>query len=158
ACKPKSSPLLPRSRQEPGGETSLIGTSAFAGSKPSESQSNQSKMNTARWIFSALLLAALPSHALILTGTGNKPLPDRNWSPGATSVANLPSRFGWWEGPPFGGGEWHFEFMGDTSAFQEALDAFAKINAPALDLFVHDGTQHSFILDPNHTNKTGHLD
>jgi protocatechuate 3,4-dioxygenase beta subunit len=41
--------------------------------------------------------------------------------------------------------------------FQEALDAFGKITAPSLELFIHDGTQHSFVLDPNHTNKTDNV-
>ena len=48
----------------------------------------------------------LPSaaFALIMTGTGNEPVSDAGWPAGALAVANLKSRVGWWEGPPFGGG------------------------------------------------------
>jgi len=106
----------------------------------------------------ALALSSVHSYALIQTGKGNKPVTDPGWPAGAVGVANLPARIGWWEGPPFGGGEWHFEFKGDTAAFQEALDAFAKIAEPSLELFIHDGTQPSFVLDPNHTNKTDGVD
>ena len=59
-----------------------------------------------------LLMLASPVEALILTGTGNQPVHDPGWPVGAVEVANLPSRIGWWEGPPFGGGEWHFEYPG----------------------------------------------
>jgi hypothetical protein len=47
-------------------------------------------------------------------------------------VANLKSRVGWWEGPPFGGGEWHFLYRGDQAAFEATLAAFAAIRAPVL--------------------------
>jgi hypothetical protein len=73
-------------------------------------------------------------------------------------VANLPSRIGWWEGPPFGGGEWHFEYRGGSAEFQQAIDAFGKIKAPVLDLFVHDGTRNSFVFDPNHETATNNVD
>jgi len=111
-----------------------------------------------RWVFLVLVLSSAQTDALIRTGPGNKPVSDPGWLAGAVTVANLPARLGWWEGPPFGGGEWHFEFRGDTALFQEALDTFGQIKAPALELFVHDGAQHSFVLDPNHTNKTDHVD
>ena len=81
-----------------------------------------------------------------MTGTGNAPVSERAWPVGSVKVANLSARLGWWEGPPFGGGEWHFEYRGDTDAFQEALDFFSRIGSPALDLFIHDGTQSSFVL------------
>lgn len=98
------------------------------------------------------------AEALIVTGSGNQPVHDPGWPAGALAVANLPSRIGWWEGPPFGGGEWHFEYRGGTDAFQQATDAFAKIRAPVLDLFVHDGTKNSFVLDPNHETATNNID
>ena len=118
-------------------------------SKDCRSSSNKG-MKVTLFLIVALLGLVCPADALILTGTGNKPVNDPGWPSGAVDVANLPSRIGWWEGPPFGGGEWHFEFKGKTDAFQQALDAFSKVKAPVLDLFVHDGTQNSFVLDPNH--------
>jgi hypothetical protein len=99
-----------------------------------------------------------PSHALILVGHGNDPVTDHGWPSNAVTVANLKSRTGWWEGPPFGGGEWHFEYVGDTATFQQALDAFAKIDSTNLDLFIHDGGQFSFASDPNHEQTTNNLD
>lgn len=92
--------------------------------------------------------------ALILTGSRNQPVHDPGWPPGAVDVANLPTRIGWWEGPPFGGGEWHFEYRGGTEELQKALGAFAEIKGSVLDLFVHDGTKNSFVLDPNHNTTT----
>jgi len=103
-------------------------------------------------------LFAVQAQGLILTGTGNKPVNDPGWPEGAVNVANLLSRICWWEGPPFGGGEWHFEFVGDTTTFQHSLDVFSGIKAPTMDLFVHDGTQNSFVLDPNHTTTNHNVD
>jgi len=93
-----------------------------------------------------VLLVSLPASALIMTGSGNQPVHDAGWPEGALAVANLESRVGWWEGPPFGGGDWHFLYRGDTSAFQEALAAFAAIRAPALELVVHDGPHEDGVL------------
>ena len=96
------------------------------------------------------LLLSLSASALIMTGRGNDPVHDAGWPEGALAVANLKSRVGWWEGPPFGGGEWHFLYRGDTAAFQNALTAFAAIRAPALDLAIHDGPEEEqFLKDPN---------
>ena len=94
----------------------------------------------------ALCLAPLTASALILSGTGNAPVRDAGWPEGALAVANLQSRLGWWEGPPFGGGEWHFAYRGDTAAFNVALEAFAAIRAPALDLVIQDGPKNDDIL------------
>lgn len=93
-----------------------------------------------------VLLAPLSGPALVITGCGDQPVHDYGWPEGALAVAILESRIGWWEGPPFGGGEWHFLYQGNTEAFQEALAAFAGIRAPALDLVVHDGPQQDGIL------------
>jgi hypothetical protein len=62
------------------------------------------------------------------------------------ALANLQSRLGWWEGPPFGGGEWTFCYRGDTASFSQALAAFAAIRAPALDLVIQDGPETNGIL------------
>ena len=88
--------------------------------------------------------------ALIMTGKG-EPVTDAGWPAGALAVANLKSRLGWWEGPPFGGGEWQFLYRGDDAALAETLAAFAAIRAPALDLFIHDGSGETpFLGDDAH--------
>jgi 5-hydroxyisourate hydrolase-like protein (transthyretin family) len=73
-----------------------------------------------------------------MTGRGNQPVPDAGWPAGALAMANFESRIGWWEGPPFGGGESHFLFCGNMEGFKDALAVFAAIRAPALDLVIHD--------------------
>src|SRR6516164_5561474 len=83
-----------------------------------------------RWGFLvalAPLLLCQPARALILTGEGNAPVRDPGWPRGALAVANLQSRVGWAEGPPFGGGQWTFYYDGDTVALQKRLDTFAEI-------------------------------
>lgn len=93
-----------------------------------------------------LLLASAPAQALIMVGKGNAPVRDQNWRAGAVDVANLKCRVGWWEGPPFGGGMWNFLYRGDTDTFNKALEAFAKIRAPSLELIVCDGPGESPFL------------
>ena len=96
-----------------------------------------------------VLLFASAAPALIMVQKGNEPTQDHNWPAGSLDVANLKTRLGFWEGPPFGGGQYCFEYRGDTAAFQAALDAFARIKAPKLELSVHEGPRESFILkDP----------
>jgi len=90
-------------------------------------------------VFGWFCLSVNPASALIMTGTGNQPVSDAGWPQGALAVANLRSRAGWWEGPPFGGGEWHFIYQGGTAALGEAIEAFAAIRAPALEVVLHDG-------------------
>ncbi len=97
-------------------------------------------------IFCAALLTPLTASALILTGRGNDPVRDPGWPDGALEVANLESRVGWWEGPPFGGGEWQFLYRGDTETFNQALGKFAAIRGPLLDLVIHDGPQETTFL------------
>jgi hypothetical protein len=91
-------------------------------------------------------LATVSSHALILVG-GPGPVEDRDWPKGAVEVANLQGRFRWTEGPPFGGGEWRFEYRGNTQAFNDALEAFAQIRAPKLQLVVHDGPGRMYAVN-----------
>ena len=95
-----------------------------------------------------LLLIVTPVQALIMVG-GKEPVRDNNWPAGSVEVANLKTRVGWWEGPPFGGGQYNFLYRGDTEAFQESLDFFAKIKAPKLVLVVHDGGAESPFLGDN---------
>lgn len=99
--------------------------------------------------FLAVLLLANAAWAMILVGYGNDPVRDQNWPAGAVEVANLKRRVGWWEGPPFGGGEHTFLYRGDAVAFQQALETFAKVIAPDLQVFVWDGPFHSEFLKNN---------
>jgi hypothetical protein len=101
-----------------------------------------------------LLLASAPAQALIICGLGNTPVQDMNWRAGSVDVANLPSRVGWWEGPPFGGGAWTFLYRGDTDDFNQALEAFAKVRAPSLELIVSDGPAESPFLKEDRDPKT----
>jgi hypothetical protein len=88
----------------------------------------------------ALACLCPAAHALIEVADGNQPVGNRGWPTGSEFVADLPSRLGYWVGPPFGGGEYHFSYRcANTAEFNEALKLFAAIRAPALDLVVHDG-------------------
>jgi hypothetical protein len=84
--------------------------------------------------------------ALIIGGFGNDPVPDHDWPDGSLAIANHKSRLGWWEGPPFGGGQYTFLFRGDAKAFNEALELLARINTPAVELHIHRGPHESFWL------------
>jgi hypothetical protein len=97
-------------------------------------------------LISVLGLLAGTASALILTGRGHDPVQDAGWPQGALALANLKSRVGWWEGPPFGGGQWQFLYRGDTAVFAEALKSFASVRAPALDLVIHDGPEENTFL------------
>jgi hypothetical protein len=98
---------------------------------------------------SLTLLAAQPALALITGDVGNAPLDDPGWPTGAAAVFNVAQRVAWWEGPPFGGGQWHAECRGDAVAFNRALAKFALIDAQSKRLVVHDGVGSSFWLNPN---------
>lgn len=93
-----------------------------------------------------LLLLTSAVHALIRVGKGNDPVDDHNWPAGSLDLANLKTRVGWWEGPPFGGGQWTFLYRGDAAALQAAVDLFGKINTPELSLVVHEGQGESPFL------------
>src|SRR3954469_21184399 len=94
-----------------------------------------------------LLLFVAPLHALILVQKGNDPTGDHDWPAGSMDLANLKTRAGFWEGPPFGGGRYVFEYQGDTKALQEAVDLFAKIKSPELRVVVHDGQNKGFFFN-----------
>lgn len=92
----------------------------------------------------AFLVHRATVSALIFVNSGNAPVQNLGWPAGSEAVANLESRIGFWEGPPFGGGEYHFEFQAKaTDEFNTALKVFSKILAPELDLVVHDGPHQS---------------
>lgn len=87
--------------------------------------------------------------ALITGGEGNEPINDPGWPKGAAAAFNSETRVAWWEGPPFGGGQWHAECKGDAAALSLVLDDFSKIDAPKKRIVLHDGFGHSFWLNPN---------
>jgi hypothetical protein len=91
----------------------------------------------------------LISHAsaLIIGGEGNDPMQNREgWPAGAVDVVNQQSRIAWWEGPPFGGGEWHFEYHGDEAALNAALERLAAIKGQRSRLVIYDGKAESMWL------------
>jgi hypothetical protein len=84
--------------------------------------------------------------SLIITG-GSDPIQDLGWAAGTVEVANLPTRFGWWEGPPYGGGEYHFLYRCEkTEQFNEALEKFAAIKSDRLELFIHNGPGKDYVI------------
>ncbi|HZZ43928.1 MAG TPA: carboxypeptidase regulatory-like domain-containing protein [Tepidisphaeraceae bacterium] len=106
-----------------------------------------------------LLLTSFPARALITGNTGYAPAGDGNWPAGSVDLVNLHSRIAYWEGPPHGGGEFHFLYRGDTASFQHALDTFAKINAPERRLIIREGLEESFWLqDMDPSSKDTHVD
>ena len=122
-----------------------------------------------------VLLLPLKATALITGVHGNRPVEKMGWPVGCEKVANLPGRLGYWEGPPFGGGEYHFLYRcKNTAEFNEALKVFATILIPGsiqrsatsrdgeitidnrnqtLEIIVHDGPEYSFWLDNGNDNK-----
>jgi hypothetical protein len=100
-----------------------------------------------------LLLFVTRAHALIIVVKGNDPTEDHDWPAGAVDVANLKTRAGFWEGPPFGGGRYVFEYKGDNKALQEAIDLFARINSPELRVVVHDGQNKGFFCGGGEKDK-----
>ena len=99
------------------------------------------------------------ARALILVGRGNDPVRDDDWPAGSVDVANLKTRVGWWEGPPFGGGQHQFLYRGDEKALQGAIDLFAKIKSPKLRLVVQEGPQENqFLKDPKDAKSDTRVD
>ncbi len=79
------------------------------------------------------LIYFLPQNgfALIEVHEGNEPVQNMGWPTGSEAVANLPSRLGYQVGPPFGGGEYRFEYRCEATAkFNEALQKFGAIRVP----------------------------
>lgn len=95
------------------------------------------------------LAACGTAFGLITGGVGNEPIRDPGWPAGAAAIFNHPGRVAYWEGPPFGGGQWHAECRGDAKALNAVLAEFAKLDVKVKQLVVHDGVGHSFWLDPN---------
>ncbi|MHB8862959.1 MAG: carboxypeptidase regulatory-like domain-containing protein [Pirellulaceae bacterium] len=89
------------------------------------------------------------AHAVITGGEGSNPLADPGWPEGAAVIFNHPSRVAWWEGPPFGGGQWHAECRGDAETLTRILKAFADLQVKTKRVIVRDGIGRSFWLNPN---------
>jgi hypothetical protein len=87
--------------------------------------------------------------ALIRGDAGNKPVADPGWPKGAASIFNDTGRIAWWEGPPFGGGQWHSECRGDAKALSAVLADFARMDVQSKRIVLHDGNGYSFWLAPN---------
>lgn len=104
------------------------------------------------------LFLAHPAFALITGGEGNVPLDDPGWFKGAADVFNDRTRIAWWEGPPFGGGEWHGEYKGDADDLQRMLNALAQVESPGRRVVVHDGTAESFWLSTTDDSREHPMD
>lgn len=96
-----------------------------------------------------VLFRAHAAFALITGGQGNETLRDPGWPAGAAVIFNNASRIAWWEGPPFGGGQWHAECRGDAKALSAVLADFAKLDAKSKRVVLHDGVGRSFWINPN---------
>ncbi|HEV57030.1 MAG TPA: carboxypeptidase regulatory-like domain-containing protein [Phycisphaerales bacterium] len=98
-------------------------------------------------VAAALVLGACgTSLGLILVGGAGPMHEVAGWPDGAPAVANMPTRVSLWEGPPFGGGEYHFQYVCEkVEQFNEFLETFAKIKAERLELVVQNGPQTSSV-------------
>src|SRR4051794_15111923 len=106
--------------------------------------------NRRRGLAAAIVLAAAvlaisprPAVALITGGQGNDPIHDPGWPGGAAAIFNNLARVAWWEGPPFGGGQWHAECRSEARVLNVVLAEFARIDVKLKRLVVHDGVGHS---------------
>ena len=80
---------------------------------------------------------------------GNSPIADPGWPNGASVIFNDKARIAWWEGPPFGGGQWHSECRGDAKALSAVLAGFARLDVKTKRVIVRDGVGQSFWLNMN---------
>jgi hypothetical protein len=87
--------------------------------------------------------------ALITGAEGNAPVTDPGWPKGASQIFNHPGRIAWWEGPPFGGGQWHAECRGNAKELSAVLADFARLDVEKKRIVVHDDVGRSFWLNPN---------
>jgi 5-hydroxyisourate hydrolase-like protein (transthyretin family) len=91
-------------------------------------------------VFCIVLAFAESGMSLIMVG-GREPIEDHGWPTGSVEMANLASRVSWWAGPPFGTGsmyEFQYKCL-NTEQFNQALEIFAAIQAPKLEIFIHNG-------------------
>jgi hypothetical protein len=100
----------------------------------------------------AVAILAVPFRqavALIRGGEGNRPIADPGWPKGAAVIFNNPARIAWWQGPAFGGGQWHAECRGDAKALSAVLTDFARLDVKTKRVIVHDGVGASSWLHLN---------
>lgn len=123
---------------------------------PSEHRQNRSRNRVTRVLLIVGIMAAAtggtpgPALALITGGSDDREHAPEGWPKGAAAVFNSKSRIAYWEGPPFGGGQWHSECRGTTAQLQQVLNDFAKIEGTSRKLILKDGVGNSFWLNPNH--------
>jgi hypothetical protein len=113
----------------------------------------RTRLGTALLLLLSTAIVAVTSReafALIMGGEGNSPVADPGWPKGAAAIFNTKARIAWWEGPPFGGGQWHAECRSDARALSAVLADFAKLDVKSKRVVLHNGIGHSFWLDPNH--------
>ncbi|MCO6045645.1 hypothetical protein NG895_17240 [Aeoliella sp. ICT_H6.2] len=93
----------------------------------------------------AFVLCSLtaPAVALITGSDGDEPVDNPGWPVGAAEAFNVRQRIAYWVGPPFGGGQYHGEFRGDTAALNEVLDIFGDIRNDNKRIVVEEGTAPS---------------
>ena len=108
-------------------------------------------------IVSSALILATPASALI-TGGKDEEIKARGLPAGALPLANLDTRIAWWEGPPFGGGQYHFEYVGETADLQQAIDLFAKVDSDRKQILVRGGQAESFWLKTSDRTKSHPID
>ncbi len=94
-------------------------------------QRNRIKLLVLLSVLSCAWLVPGTVSALIMVYEGNAPVENRGWPTGTEEVANLPSRLGYMEGPPFGGGEYYFRYRcNNTAEFNLVLEEFSVIRSP----------------------------
>src|SRR6516225_4263623 len=106
------------------------------------------------WLLLSLSIVAVAivspqAFALILGGEGNSPVADPGWPKGAAAIFNVKARIAYWEGPPFGGGQWHAECRGDATVLSGVLADFAVLDVKNKRVVLHDGVGQSFWLNMN---------
>ncbi len=112
----------------------------------------RSRLGTFLLLLLAAASVAVPvqeAFALITGGEGNKPIHDPGWPKGGAVLFNKEARIAYWEGPPFGGGQWHAECRGDAKAFSDVLADFAELDVKSKRVVLHDGVGQSFWLNMN---------
>ncbi len=100
-----------------------------------------------RFLTTMLFVFSLASPAFgVITGGKDEPMKVLGCPRGSLELANLPTRIAWWEGPPFGGGQYHFEYSGRTADLQKAIDLFAKVESQRSQVVIRAGVHTSFWL------------
>ena len=107
------------------------------------------------WLLAGVFLA--PAHALI-TGGADEELNVQGLPQGALTLINHRCRVAWMEGPPFGGGQYHLDYVGGTSDLQDAIGLFAKIDSARKRIIVQAGQGHSQWLSISDKSKKQAID